>query len=416
MKDAASLNLAALLVKPVNTSLLIDALIEHFVSPSVASGQVPQENASSEAVTQDAIELSLKGMRVLLVEDNELNQQVACGVLDEVGVITEVCNNGAEAIARLKAGKHGFDAVLMDIQMPEMDGYEATRAIRALPALKYLPIIAMTAHAMDEERDACLEAGMNDHIPKPIEARLLFKTLARWRSQNDDAETQPISVAATTASVLVTQAQGPSTGDDEAFKFNGAKQRLGFDNAFFFKLLGDFNTKYADLGDAINGHLAAGERTEAMRLAHTVAGLAGTIGAVQLQDQVRMIETALDAGESIVDTTALVAAHNAARQRINRLLAENAEHTAAPKAESEPTKEIDIARVKPLLIELDKGLKANKMSARRRIPDLIEALNGHAANSMESLKRAADKLDYTKALESLNQIAQDIDVDLGDTT
>ena len=137
---------------------------------------------------------------------------------------------------------------------------------------------------------------------------------------------------------------------------------------------------------------------------------------MQLQDQARIIEAALDTGETNVDTAALVSAHNAAYHRIKRLLAENTDPAAAPTAEAEPTKEIDIARVQPLLIELNKGLKANKMSARRRIPDLAEALDGHAAKLMEDLERAANKLDYAKALVSLNRIAQDIEVDLGDNT
>jgi len=412
-KSAESLDLAALLIKPVNTSLLIDALVKHFAVPTPDTGDAVEAKQSSETLPQDAIELSLKGMRVLLVEDNELNQQVACGVLDEVGIITEVCDNGAAVVARLKAGKDGVDAVLMDLQMPEMDGFEATRAIRAVPALKDLPIIAMTAHAMDEERDACFEAGMNDHISKPIDARLLFETLARWRSQNGDALVHSISTAKqTAASPAPAQAQGAPSDDNAAFQFNAAKQRLGLDNAFFFKILGDFDTKYADLGDTINGHLAAGKYDEAMRLAHTVAGLAGTIGAVQLQDQAHAVEGALHAGETKINTEALISAHHATHQRVQRLLAENLPSAAA--VETGPTEEIDIAHVTPLLIELKKELKANRMSARRRIPDIIEALGGHAAKPTEDLKRAADKLDYVKALESLNRIAQDIDVDLGD--
>jgi two-component system sensor histidine kinase/response regulator len=121
---------------------------------------------------------SLAGVRVLLVEDSELNQEIAIALLGEAGISVDVASDGAIAVRRVQEAR--YDVVLMDMQMPVMDGIEATRAIRALPAYAELPIIAMTASVDAEERERCIEAGMNDHVAKPIDLPALLRTLARW--------------------------------------------------------------------------------------------------------------------------------------------------------------------------------------------------------------------------------------------
>ena len=122
------------------------------------------------------------GIRVLLVEDNEMNQQVATELLESAGAIVRVANHGGEAVKILTEGDQApaFDVVFMDLQMPEMDGFTATRLLRRAPRLHKLPIIAMTAHALVEERQRCLDAGMNDHVSKPIDPDHLLSTLLRW--------------------------------------------------------------------------------------------------------------------------------------------------------------------------------------------------------------------------------------------
>jgi len=122
----------------------------------------------------------LDQVRLLLAEDNEINQQIARELLEGAGATVEVANNGREAIDMLAAKPDGFHAVLMDLQMPELDGLEATRRIRADARFAKLPIIAMTAHALAEEREKCLAAGMVDHIAKPIVAERLVEVLSKW--------------------------------------------------------------------------------------------------------------------------------------------------------------------------------------------------------------------------------------------
>jgi CheY-like chemotaxis protein len=121
---------------------------------------------------------SIEGMRVLLAEDNDINQMIAAEMLSNKGVVTDIASNGIEALAALKNGS--YDMVLMDIQMPEMDGLSAAARIRSNPKFDDLPVVAMTAHAMTGDRETSLRAGMNDHITKPIDPHVLYETLQRW--------------------------------------------------------------------------------------------------------------------------------------------------------------------------------------------------------------------------------------------
>ncbi len=124
---------------------------------------------------------------MLLVEDNDINQEVAIGLLEDAAIQVDLAENGEIAVRM--AQENDYDAVLMDMQMPVMDGIEATRAIRSDPRLQDLPIIAMTANAMAIDREKCLEAGMNDHIGKPIDPDQLFSVLLRWTGRNDRSYT-----------------------------------------------------------------------------------------------------------------------------------------------------------------------------------------------------------------------------------
>ena len=169
---AEKLTIQTVLVKPVTPSLLFDALLQAIVHQP-ARQTVPDPTQPALPDTS-----RLAGARALLVEDNAINQEVALAMLEEAGLATDIAGDGAEAVAR--ARENPYDVVLMDMQMPVMDGLEATRAMRLLPGWAAIPILAMTANAMASDRDLCLAAGMNDHIPKPIDPRDLFLKLLQW--------------------------------------------------------------------------------------------------------------------------------------------------------------------------------------------------------------------------------------------
>ena len=173
--QAEALGIDGYLLKPVSPSLLYDTLVDMF-------GVADQESGRSRAAKVDGTSPVATGIRILLVEDNEVNQQVATELLESAGASVRIANHGGEAVKILteREGAPPFDVVFMDLQMPEMDGFTATKLIRGRAALQDLPIIAMTAHALVEERQRCLEAGMNDHVSKPIDPDALFATLLRW--------------------------------------------------------------------------------------------------------------------------------------------------------------------------------------------------------------------------------------------
>jgi signal transduction histidine kinase/DNA-binding response OmpR family regulator len=171
--QARHLAVAALLTKPVTPSALLDACFIALGGPTAPAGRSEQR-----LELMQMHQASLAGARILLVEDNAINQELACDLLDGAGIAVTIAGDGLQALAMLDRGS--FDAVLMDCQMPVMDGYEATRALRLRPGLEDLPVIAMTANAMAGDREKVLAAGMNDHVAKPIHVDELFATLARW--------------------------------------------------------------------------------------------------------------------------------------------------------------------------------------------------------------------------------------------
>jgi two-component system sensor histidine kinase/response regulator len=175
VRKAAGLELDSFLPKPFTDSLLLDVIMEVFGWDRVSGSR-----AQLAAVLDERPSPALAGARALLVEDNKLNQLVGRSLLEGFGMTVESAGDGQQAVAMVQADPHRFDAILMDVQMPVMDGYAATRALREQPGMAELPIIAVTANALDAERRRCLEAGMNDYVSKPIDPDRLREVLERW--------------------------------------------------------------------------------------------------------------------------------------------------------------------------------------------------------------------------------------------
>ncbi|KAF0813295.1 Virulence sensor protein BvgS [Andreprevotia sp. IGB-42] len=224
----------------------------------------------------------LQDLRVLLAEDNPINQQIARELLESMGVRVSIAQHGQQAVDLLLAEPGRADAVLMDMQMPVLDGLAATRLLRADPRFASLPIIAMTAHAMVEERERCLAAGMQDHIAKPIAPDVLFRTLARWTGREHSQTRLP---AAATATMALPQIEGIDTA--------AGLQRVAGNIELYRKLLGDFVAGQADAAARIAGSLAAGDHATAERAAHSLKGVAGNIGAGHIQDTAAALERAI---------------------------------------------------------------------------------------------------------------------------
>jgi two-component system sensor histidine kinase/response regulator len=278
-EEAESLQLDGFLLKPVTKSMVVDTLVSVFASPA--------QDAAAVAGTSS---VRFPGLRVLLAEDNVINQQIAVELLQDVGVAVDVAGNGREAVEKLMAaGEGAYHLVLMDLQMPEMDGHQATRRIRAEARFSRLPIVAMTAHATTEEQKRCLDEGMDAHVSKPIDPALLYETLGRFhRASPAGGEALPPKPAP--AADALPEVDGLDTKDGLA--------RVAGKRALYLKLLRSFAAQQSEVPRQIADALAAGDRVLAERLAHTLKGLAGTLGARGIQAAAAVVERAISSGSA----------------------------------------------------------------------------------------------------------------------
>ena len=263
------LGIEGLLVKPVTRSVLLDTIAR-------VLGRIPATGRTAAGVTQPPARL--RAARVLVVEDNEINQQVARELLESAGVVVSIAANGreaVEAVAGAAAGRTQLDAVLMDIQMPEMDGYEATREIRKDPRNEALPIIAMTAHALDFEKERCQQAGMNGHVAKPVDPSELFSVLAQWLDRRPSGQ----------GAALLSDIPGVD--------FAGALRRLRGNRDLLLRLLGELVRQWRDGAQRIREQLAHAQREEARRTAHTLRGAAANLGVDELAAAAGALEKTL---------------------------------------------------------------------------------------------------------------------------
>jgi two-component system sensor histidine kinase/response regulator len=283
-EEAERLHLEGFLLKPITKSMIVDSLVGLFA---------PAEGAlRAVAGAAPGDDTRLQGLRILLTEDNEINQQIAVELLEGAGAQVDVANNGREAVDRLlSAGTvPPYDVVLMDLQMPVMDGYQATAMIRAEPRFADLPIVAMTAHATMEERQRCLETGMNDHVSKPIDPELLFTTLARYRRPGAGETAPPRSDAVPPTRRPVAPTALSDLPVVAGLDVKAGLARAAGNGTLYVKLLRQFVEQQASAPDEIAAALQRGETKVAERTAHTLKGVAGTLGAGVVQDAAAIVE------------------------------------------------------------------------------------------------------------------------------
>ena len=262
-----------------------------FARPT-ASTIMLADNATGQSLkkfaTKAEVIAKIGGAKILVVDDNEINQKVALDLLAKIGMWIDLADSGVEALRMV--AKHNYDAVLMDIQMPEMDGLTATRRIRNNPRHQNLPIIAMTAHALETHRVECLNAGMNDYISKPVDADLLYYRLSQWIKPAERELNTGIAEEHSGATTSVILQDLP--GIDVA----ACMRRLSGNNKLFISLLAEFEKNHSNTTAQINQALALGQPNDvqtAMRLAHTIKGIAGNLSAAVLQQAATALEMAL---------------------------------------------------------------------------------------------------------------------------
>jgi two-component system sensor histidine kinase/response regulator len=281
-EEAERLQLDGFLLKPVTKSMIVDTLVNVFADT--------REEIRKE--TEDDQATRLRGARILLTEDNEINQQIAVELLEGAGASVKIANNGLEAVEILSSATHPlpFHLVLMDLQMPDMDGFQATARLRSDPRFATLPIIAMTAHATLEERQRCLAAGMNDHIAKPIDPGSLFETVGRFYTpapapDDPSAGVAPLGRPPEEDSHHLPSIAGLDTKD--------GLSRVSGNHKLYVKLLRQFVEQQGPAVDEITVALAKGDTALAERLAHSLKGVAGNIGATRVQSAAGLLEKSI---------------------------------------------------------------------------------------------------------------------------
>ena len=356
------------------------------------------EAAGARHHKSESAEYDARGIRVLLVEDNEMNQQVATELLESAGAKVTVANHGGIAVQLLREGPQPppFDIVLMDLQMPEMDGHTATRLLRADSRFKDLPILAMTAHALVEERQRCLEAGMNDHVTKPIDPDALFAALARWAKPREAPAAPAVEKPAPAAGEV-------ALPEIEGIDITGGLKRVAGNKRLYRSLLEQFAAKQADAGAQIAEALRSGDRALAERLAHTVKGVAGNIGIGSVQAAAGKVERGIREGDSSVP--ALLAELESALlpqvRAIRSALGEAAPEAAPAGAFNAEAAAAAVARLKSLI-------EANDGDAADAVQTVAEALAGTVdGQRLGALRAAIDEFDFDGALSKLDEIARE---------
>jgi PAS domain S-box-containing protein len=298
MQQAEDVGLEGFLLKPINSSILFDAIMQAFGEAEPETFRVVERH-EQEAETVEHI----KGALVLLVEDNEINQQVAKEILEGAGLIVTLANDGQEGVNAVK--ESNYDVVLMDIQMPVMDGYTATREIRKDDRYKELPIIAMTAHAMTGDENKSLQAGMNGHVTKPIDPDQLLSTLQKWIKPSEER----VQVQQSEISVEQPESDNAFPTDKElpeslsGFDLVDGLKRLQGNQKLYRKLLLSFATDYNSVANEIQQALDAEDFDQAHSLIHNLKGLAGNLAATKLQAAAVNLENIVKGVEKKISST-----------------------------------------------------------------------------------------------------------------
>ena len=396
LERLGDLPIEGILVKPVTPSTLLDSLHRVFGGDASTRPLTRQINVDANEPCE-----ALKGARLLLVEDNLMNQEVGVELLTRAGILVDVAGNGAEALEMV--AKQRYDAVLMDCQMPVMDGFEAARRIRAQPAFAQMPILAMTANTMSGDRKKCLAAGMNDHIAKPVDVNQLFTTLQRW-----------VRPGAEPASVAVVRADLANLPELAGLKLEVVLRRLGGDRALLRRLLSRFCESELDCVTRIRAALAAGEHEVATRTAHTLKGLAGNIGAEVVALIAGEVETQLRHGADAAEQD-LADLDRELRGLIERIEESSPALIEPPANEMPPlAAQPQRSELRAALVQLRILLEEADGDAGAQLATLHAALAELGlARQADDLRRLISRYQFDAALEALVALVNDLNASAG---
>lgn len=382
---AGDIEIVDFLEKPATPSMLHDAIM------AALGHEVFHRAQERRAVPDvDTLAAGLQGASILLVEDNKVNQELAVELLERQGLHVTVARDGREALAVLDERR--FDAILMDCQLPVMDGYEATRRLRQRPELAEVPVIAMTANAMASDRERVLDAGMDDHVAKPIDVQELWSTLARWLARTEGSEVPSEDAAERVA-------------DSPALALTGVDAEEGLricrgDVELYLRLLHLLVEHHEDAGDRMRAYLKKGGLAEVGDLAHALRGVASNIRATGLAAATGRLEDACRAGDPEAADTALVEA----AEHLDRFVREVRElPTPAPRR-------VAPSAVSTVLAGLAEAIERCDPEATRLVDELpTEDWDDVARDHHAALLHALRQYDFELAGGCLARLAASLD-------
>ena len=405
--EAEKAGINAFLTKPITPSTFFNAIMDTF-------GKKAMESVADHQLISEATSISkerLKGIRILVAEDNPTNQEIASAILENAGIFVEIAANGKEAIKALD--RRAFDGVLMDIQMPEMDGYEATRTIRKDLRFRSLPIIAMTAHAMKGDEEKCLDAGMDGYVSKPIDQGKLFQTLCKTIRSTEKAP--PVE-----AHQLVPQRKkrphsgAAGIGDLPAslpgINIQDALDRLEIDRDTFKRILNTFFMNNQDTSRKIKNAYDSKDWELLRQLSHSVKGGAANIGANELQAAAQELETTSNEATSRSPDPALVENVETA---LNQVLKSLESIVAAPESDDLDHRERPVGGSDPIPM-LKRLADALRLADPTVVQKDLNAVKAHLDPSLLlDIETQINSYDYDKALETLAGIIKKMESSVG---
>ncbi len=385
------------LTKPIIQSKLFDAVTGIFSDNDKSPATDPDWDASAK----------IKGIKILLVEDNEINQQVANELLCQMGLEVDIAENGIEALKMLEEAEYGM--VLMDVQMPIMDGYEATRRIRSNPRWSNLPVVAMTTHAMTGHRLRGNRCGMNDQINKPINPHELLAIIAKYVNIKGLPAPEPGKSVN-----KFENAEDLSWPDLPGITPAEGLSRMNGNQNLYKKILLQFRASNVDIIDDLETALSMDDDMTACRLTHTVKDMAANIGAVELAFVAAELESALKSGRIDVDDTLLTKFDESLTEvtdSIKQLEELNAELKI--KKQDDVKADTDPDAIRPLMIDLTQMLEIGSSKSMKQIEMLGKYLsNTKVDKQFKQLKSDVDIFDMDKALERVKAIASGLNISL----
>ncbi|MBF0194869.1 MAG: response regulator [Magnetococcales bacterium] len=399
--EGEKLGINGFLDKPVTRTRLIRTVVQDYDSLTPSSDRRSKKPLGQEEKTAQKI----CGARVLLAEDNEINQQIALELLQRVGIIVDIADNGEDAL--LMAKKYPYDAVIMDIHMPLMDGLSATKLIREENNLKKLPIIAITTNSQPDEIKRCLDAGMNVHLDKPIRPERLYGILSKWIHKEEPPLIQdPFSTIDNTDGLP----------DIAGIDVRDGTQKVGDNHNLYIRLLSCFLNEHKDTTNKTRDALKNDELLEITTDLHTLKGIASYIGAISLANITEKLEEEINKGSQEDKKTAVATFANHLDAIIDNLGGVKKSYTEGIESLpylNELGVQLDRQLIEPIIIDLASHLKNNSLSynvALRKLKKMVEPTP--AIILYGELEKQLYNYHFLEAFEVLQKIAKPLNIEL----